>query len=571
MLKGLPPAGLLVVLLAPSLARAEGSAEWGEEHALEAMTAIYVDVLDAGLESIQWTGTGTLTVRDESGGLVAVLASGESTPVAAAGSYTLELSASQPNTWSVDVLGAVDPGGRLWSRQWFFDTGSYAESHSLKGSIYALLEFGAESAVIETLTDGFSGYDWALGINSTGIEGANGRSISTVGDETFTPAFPVYINPPSRATYSVPTPSVEGAAFLTDGSEVCDEIAPGYNTGAFVFDSGADGTGHIVCDLDGDGEFELTSDDDLHLSQGVTVGANSVAWDGAANDGTDVAPGTYECRALVTVGEFHWVVEDVETSYQGFRLFEVSASGRRDGLPMFWNDSAVQANDVLMPNGEVGIESSGPSGIESGDYADATEPNRNARSWGDFTATSKGNDAYLDTYTFLDSAWSASFSVTILDASVDTDGDGLTDIEEACTHGTDPENPDTDGDGLSDGAEVNDLSTDPLNADTDGDGLSDGAEVNDHQSDPLNADTDGDGLSDGGEVNEHGSDPNNADTDAGGVPDGEEVERGSSPTDATDDYPAEPGEYLGGGCAAVPVVPGALLAGVALLTVRRRK
>lgn len=54
---------------------------------------------------------------------------------------------------------------------------------------------------------------------------------------------------------------------------------------------------------------------------------------------------------------------------------------------------------------------------------------------------------------------------------VDTDGDGLSDDEEALL-GTDPLNPDTDNDGLSDGDEV-DLSTDPLNPDTDGDGIVD--------------------------------------------------------------------------------------------------
>ena len=57
---------------------------------------------------------------------------------------------------------------------------------------------------------------------------------------------------------------------------------------------------------------------------------------------------------------------------------------------------------------------------------------------------------------------------------IDSDGDGLTDREEAML-GTDPFNPDTDGDGLTDGEEVKIYHTDPLNPDTDGDGLSDGA------------------------------------------------------------------------------------------------
>ncbi len=65
---------------------------------------------------------------------------------------------------------------------------------------------------------------------------------------------------------------------------------------------------------------------------------------------------------------------------------------------------------------------------------------------------------------------------TAIDQNLDSDHDGLTDVEEA-KYGTDPHNPDTDGDGLSDGVEVHIWFTDPLKKDTDGDGYSDGQEV----------------------------------------------------------------------------------------------
>ncbi len=116
----------------------------------------------------------------------------------------------------------------------------------------------------------------------------------------------------------------------------------------------------------------------------------------------------------------------------------------------------------------------------------------------------------------------------------DTDGDGLTDGDEVNVYGTDPLNPDTDGDGLTDGDEVNVHGTDPLNPDTDGDGLTDGEEINEYRTNPLEADTDGDGLNDYDEVHVHNTDPNNPDTDGDGFTDGQEIEMGTDPNDPSD-------------------------------------
>ena len=105
----------------------------------------------------------------------------------------------------------------------------------------------------------------------------------------------------------------------------------------------------------------------------------------------------------------------------------------------------------------------------------------------------------------------------------DTDGDGLSDGDEVRIYGTDPNNPDTDGDGLTDGDEVHKYHTSPRLADTDGDGLTDGEEVLKYHTDPLTRDTDGDGLSDGDEIKKYHTDPLKKDTDGDGLTDGEEV------------------------------------------------
>jgi hypothetical protein len=83
------------------------------------------------------------------------------------------------------------------------------------------------------------------------------------------------------------------------------------------------------------------------------------------------------------------------------------------------------------------------------------------------------------------------------DGQEDSDGDGLTNLEEQAL-GTSPLNPDTDNDGLSD-LEERDLGTDPTEKDTDGDGLRDGVERS-AGTDPTLFDTDGDGVGDGDEL-----------------------------------------------------------------------
>lgn len=95
----------------------------------------------------------------------------------------------------------------------------------------------------------------------------------------------------------------------------------------------------------------------------------------------------------------------------------------------------------------------------------------------------------------------------------DTDGDGLTDLEER-TYRTDPRVADTDDDGLTDTRELNEIYSEPSLADTDGDGLQDGLEVDGFGTSPLLADTDGDQLSDDYEVTTDNRHPRIADMPA---------------------------------------------------------
>lgn len=77
-----------------------------------------------------------------------------------------------------------------------------------------------------------------------------------------------------------------------------------------------------------------------------------------------------------------------------------------------------------------------------------------------------------------------------IDRGRDTDGDGLTDLDEI-RYGTDPNNPDTNDDGITDGAAIR-MGISATNPDMDGDGLTNGQERHQYRTDPFRADTDGD-------------------------------------------------------------------------------
>ncbi|HHO53049.1 MAG TPA: hypothetical protein ENK18_19770, partial [Deltaproteobacteria bacterium] len=509
------------VLLAP-VAGAEGLSDGLAGQILSDQVQLNIDVLDPVLDTIRFSGTGTLILSDPLGAQVATLSDGGAHPPAMAGVYTAALS-SATDDWEITVDGAAAGRGRIWSTRWIFDAGSFTNGHT--GSFYALVDGGGPGldAVVEFAAEGWAGFQWELSANRIGVEGANGRSVPSVG-ATFTPEFPLYLNPPEGAAYTSAVPGLTSTG-ISAGSQGCDHVVPGVLSGSFLLTSDVDGTAHVLCDLDGIGGLDPTSDGDLHLIAPVGVGANALPWDGLDSSGGAVAAGGYSCEIWLTVGEFHYGALDVETSYPGFRLFQVDGAGARSALPMFFNDAAVQGSAVLMPDGTLGLESSGGAGLSGGLYADPVVPNVNARAWGDFSGGGKGNSAFIDTYTWVRRTISSTLTVSVLTGVEDTDGDGLLDHEEACELGTDPDASDTDGDGLSDDQELSrPVPTDPTDPDSDGDGLLDGDEVLIHGTDPVDADSDGDGLLDGDEVLTHSTDPVDADSDDDGLPDGDEID-----------------------------------------------
>lgn len=459
-----PFLSVLAIVFSVSTTYAEGTAELNTTQALRSNATLYVDIVAAGTETIRWTGVGTVDVFAPDGTALGTLSSGEVADTTGydAGAYRIQTNQGQVVgiAWDVEVVGQTTAGGRLHSYDWMFNAGAFSSDRATFASFYAILPGGAPDtdAVIELKLDGLAGFVYNINANRIGVDGPDaGRSVAMYG-HTITPEFPIYLNPPTVANYNPAAPTVYGLDYIGGVSESvlgtaidpCSEVVPGESFGRFQFYTDVEGTYHLQCDLDGDGAFESTNDDDLFLVGTTSPGVNTVLWDGT-HQGSNVSVGSYTCRVRVNIGEFHYVGSDIETAYEGIRMFEVSADGTRAGLNMLWNDYAVQSAANTMLNGEEGLVTAGEGGIDSGDYAAAAVANVNARSWGNFTSSGKGNRNYLDTYVWLANADSATINVSAVDASVDTDSDGLSDFEENCFYGTDPNDPDSDGDGVEDG------------------------------------------------------------------------------------------------------------------------
>lgn len=393
------------IQISPRTAMAEGSSEIGSSQTLVSSTILKLDINDSANESISWFGSGSINIYKPDGGLLGTYASGATINPPVSGVFEIVLLSDQASGWDITVeKSGTAQKGRLWSRKWDFYTGSYTESDAINGSFYSLVNGGdkGKNAVVEIYFSGLAGYSSEVAANETGIQD-NTTNSTPISGNTYSAEMPVYLNPPASALNNAVDPTIVNLSAKKVTSS-------GYQ---FSFDTDADGVCHIILDANKDSLFDLSDPDDVKVSGPCKAGSNTLSWDGKDMYGVAVADGEYEVVARIHVGEVHFVANDIETIYEGIRFYEVDGSLHRLPLIMFWNDALVQGNAIPMPNGHFGLESSGILGLDSDSYLIAHDANVNARAWGAFTATGKGHDAYLNTYTWLRDDQSAVSAVTI--------------------------------------------------------------------------------------------------------------------------------------------------------------
>lgn len=492
---------------------AEGSSDFGTNYGLLRTTILLVYIESIGTETIHWNGSGSAFVsKDGAPAAEQELVAGGSVSVFnGAGRYKVRLTEDQPigTPWSLEVRsgGARQPG-RISSRNWQLIGEGFAEPDSLNRVFYVLAGSGlsTDTSVIEVHVDGHAGSTFSVVANEFGVSGTRSGNSVPIAGNTLLDGYPIFLEPPFEASYTVTAPTYDAQPSVSGGQTDCNKIGPGANSAAVRFRTGSQTSARLICDIDQDMEFNILGQGDLSLGFVTTTGTlidhTQLEWDGFIN-GAPTPTGVYQCVVDLNIAEVHYIAGDVETAFEGIRMFQRLSDSSLTALDMYWDDSLIQNRAVpAMPSGFASPVTSGIAGVSSGDPLDPAvaynpaDGTGNARAWGDFGGEGKGDATYLDTFTNLGTVRSDPFEIEIIDGTVDTDGDLLRDVDEFCFLGTDPDLSDTDGDGGDDFLETDggfridtdeDDTIDALDSDSDGDSLTDLIEG--HADD-----TDGDGV-----------------------------------------------------------------------------
>ncbi|GAA1451858.1 hypothetical protein GCM10009641_86960 [Mycobacterium cookii] len=418
--------------------------------------------------------------------------------------------------------------------------------------------------------------DVSLGIAPMSVQATAPTGGVECGVDDDAPAAPVIDQPTEGSVTNDATPEFSGTAepgstvVVTDsnGNQVCTDVAEG---GTWSCAPAADLT-------DGEDTYSATATDaagntsapdtvTFEVDTTTTVDVLTPADGSSTSDPTPAVSGTGEAGASITVTEGGlpvctttvqsdgtWSCDPALPLLPGEHTLTVTAEDEAG------NTDTATTTFIIVPDGGDTVPPAAPVIVAPAEGASVQDTTPLISGTGEAGATvtvAEGSTVLCTAVVATNGTWSCSPAValplgphTVSATQADADGNvspadtvSFT-IVGATTPPTSPASPasnDTDGDGLSDGQEAM-LGTDPNNHDTDDDGLSDGAETNVHGTDPRDRDTDGDRITDGREVSGVRikerfevcgkkartailvrTDPLSKDTDKDGLTDGKEV------------------------------------------------
>ena len=238
------------------------------------------------------------------------------------------------------------------------------------------------------------------------------------------------------------------------------------NTFDTVIFSGDEASGGLTVSYVGNA-FEIVTFSGLRAGGGTSVSYVGNTFDTVTFSG-DTAGGGYDSGEYIN-NTFETVIfsglragggyersEHINNTFDDVAYDGWYAGGSRDGTILYESNSFtnVRYNKSRTVSGVFGNSGLSANGL--------TNYTNNVFDQVQYAQLEKGRAEYNVT----------SIGNTVMNDSYDSDGDGLGDLFEFFTLGSEPENSDSDGDTLNDSYEV-DLELDPLKTDTDGDGLND--------------------------------------------------------------------------------------------------
>ncbi len=301
------------------------------------------------------------------------------------------------STINPDPTGATGITGRVSSLSWQYSTGAYSQASSTDANYYVLTPGGSatDNYVWQLDLNDMAGNGYGISANNKGVNAPRSGYSTDVTGNTVVPQFPVYLQYPAVANPPPSTaPAVTGFRFIDSAGQDFG-ISPGVtvgaqDTGTFEFTTNvSNATYAIAIDVNKNGIFGDAGD--VTLSGNAINGFNSIAWNGTNNSGVVLPLGSYQARAEVRLGEFHFIANDVETSggtSNGLTVYEATSPSTVASTQVYWDD-------ITILGAAAGGTSNTPLGATSGTSA-------GYHTWGTFDAGGGGfgNNRFVDTYAF---------------------------------------------------------------------------------------------------------------------------------------------------------------------------
>ncbi len=218
---------------------------------------------------------------------------------------------------------AID--GRLWSKAWQF----WSAGDPFYGKMMILSD---DSIVTQVDCNGFHGGSFSISSNKTGCAATGILSIdrqSNSGFHTY-PQYKVFLNDPDSTLFPTLT--------LTSGSITGVAVNPNCTGGAdFNIEMVRDGTIRILLKSN---PAQGTQTEVAQIISNVTVGNNSIEWDGKDSNGNPFPNGTPLVYSVTNLsGMTHLPLYDIEDNANGFIVKQIRPKGNQ--MNLYWDDSQI--------------------------------------------------------------------------------------------------------------------------------------------------------------------------------------------------------------------------------------